>query len=67
MGIYRKDVIALAGALNTAKADANLSDEQALTIAKIVGAVLADRSPSYDRTMFFAYALSPVLEPALEG
>lgn len=61
MGMYRKDFIAVATALNEASNKAGLTDEQAQTVARTLADALADQG-KFDRTLFLAYTLSPVLD-----
>jgi len=60
--MYRKDHVTIAKTLRSAASEAGLNDEQTRTIASLLAKELENSSASFDRELFMAYALSPVLD-----
>lgn len=60
--MYRKDHVMIAKTIRQAGSQAALTDEQTHQIAELFAKEIDNGSPSFDRELFMAYALSPVLD-----
>lgn len=60
--MYRKDHVQIAKSIRQSAQEGDLSEAQRQIIAEVFAKELGNSSESFDRELFMAYALSPVLD-----